>query len=48
VDAFPAEEQSQIRTTLAESLVGVVPQFLLKAIDGQGCCAVNEILLKTP
>ncbi|HSG38865.1 MAG TPA: type IV pilus twitching motility protein PilT [Thermoanaerobaculia bacterium] len=48
VDAFPAEEQSQIRTTLAESVAGVVSQLLLKTIDGQGRCAVNEILLKTP
>ncbi len=48
VDAFPAEEQSQIRTTLAESIAGVVSQLLLKTADGQGRCAVNEILLKTP
>ena len=47
IDAFPAEEQSQIRTTLAESLSGVVSQLLLKTADGQGRCAVNEILLKT-
>src|SRR6476661_10299648 len=48
IDAFPAEEQSQIRTTLAESLSGVVSQLLLKTADGKGRCAVNEILLKTP
>ena len=48
VDAFPAEEQAQIRTTLAESIAGVVSQLLLKTADGQGRCAVNEILLKTP
>jgi twitching motility protein PilT len=47
IDAFPAEEQSQIRTTLAESLSGVVSQLLLKTADGKGRCAVNEILLKT-
>jgi twitching motility protein PilT len=48
IDAFPADEQSQIRTTLAESIAGVVSQLLLKTADGQGRCAVNEILLKTP
>jgi twitching motility protein PilT len=48
IDAFPAEEQAQIRTTLAESIVGIVSQLLLKTADGQGRCAVNEILLKTP
>jgi twitching motility protein PilT len=47
IDAFPAEEQSQIRTTLAESMAGVVSQLLLRTADGQGRCAVNEILLKT-
>ncbi|HVR98760.1 MAG TPA: type IV pilus twitching motility protein PilT [Thermoanaerobaculia bacterium] len=48
IDAFPAEEQAQIRTTLAESMAGVVSQLLLRTADGQGRCAVNEILLKTP
>jgi twitching motility protein PilT len=48
IDAFPADEQSQIRTTLAESIAGIVSQLLLKTADGQGRCAVNEILLKTP
>jgi twitching motility protein PilT len=48
IDAFPAEEQAQVRTTLAESLAAVVSQLLLRTADGQGRCAVNEILLKTP
>jgi twitching motility protein PilT len=48
IDAFPAEEQAQIRTTLAESVAGIVSQLLLRTADGQGRCAVNEILLKTP
>jgi twitching motility protein PilT len=47
IDAFPAEEQSQIRTTLAESIAGIVSQLLLKTADGHGRCAVNEILLKS-
>jgi twitching motility protein PilT len=48
VDAFPAEEQAQVRTTLAESLAAVVSQLLLRTADGRGRCAVAEILLKTP
>ena len=48
IDAFPADEQAQIRTTLAESLAGIVSQLLLRTADGQGRVAVNEILLKTP
>ncbi|MEM7586167.1 MAG: PilT/PilU family type 4a pilus ATPase [Acidobacteriota bacterium] len=47
IDAFPAEEQSQIRTTLAESVVGIVSQLLLPTIDGKGRCAVHEVLLRT-
>ncbi len=47
IDAFPAEEQNQIRTTLAESIVGIVSQQLLQTADGKGRCAVHEILLKT-
>ncbi len=47
IDAFPAEEQNQIRTTLAESVVGIVSQLLLPTADGKGRCAVHEILLKT-
>jgi twitching motility protein PilT len=48
IDAFPADEQAQIRTTLAESVAGIVSQLLLRTADGQGRCAVNEVLLKTP
>jgi twitching motility protein PilT len=48
IDAFPAEEQAQVRTMLAESLAAVVSQLLLRTADGQGRCAAIEILLKTP
>jgi len=47
IDAFPASEQNQIRVSLSESLTGVVSQLLLPTIDGNGRCAVHEILLKT-
>jgi twitching motility protein PilT len=45
IDAFPAEEQNQIRTMLASCLRGVVSQLLCKKVKG-GRVAVNEILLK--
>ncbi|HXM70738.1 MAG TPA: PilT/PilU family type 4a pilus ATPase [Thermoanaerobaculia bacterium] len=48
IDAFPAEEQAQTRTTLAESLAAVVSQLLLRSADGSGRCAAAEVLLKTP
>ena len=44
VDVFPAEEQSHIRVTLAESLAAVVSQILLPTADGKGRCAATEIL----
>ncbi len=46
IDAFPADEQSQIRTMLAESLTAVVSQLLCKKADGKGRAAVHEILLR--
>jgi len=48
VDAFPAEEQSQVRISLGESLSAVVSQLLLPTADGAGRCAAHEILLRTP
>lgn len=48
IDAFPADQQPQVRTTLSESLAGVVAQQLVPNASGEGRTAVNEILLKTP
>src|SRR3954466_15318637 len=47
IDAFPADQQSQVRITLSESLSAVVSQLLLPTADGKGRVAVNEILLKS-
>ena len=47
VDVFPANQQAQIRTTLSESLKGVVAQNLFKRIDKKGRCAALEILVVT-
>jgi len=47
IDAFPAEEQDQIRLSLSESLAAVVSQLLLRTSDGKGRVACHEILLKT-
>ena len=44
VDAFPADEQNQTRTMLAEALRGIVSQLLCKR-KGGGRAAVHEILL---
>jgi len=45
LNAFPADEQPQVRGMLAESLAAVVAQQLLKAADGGGRVAAHEILL---
>ncbi|MBI3270210.1 MAG: type IV pilus twitching motility protein PilT [Planctomycetes bacterium] len=47
IDVFPPEQQSQVRTVLAEVLKAVVSQILLQTSDGKGRVAVNEILLST-
>jgi twitching motility protein PilT len=47
VDVFPANQQAQIRTTLSESLKGVIAQNLFKRIDKKGRCAALEILVVT-
>lgn len=47
VDVFPANQQAQIRTTLAESLKGVIAQSLFKRIDKKGRCAALEVLVCT-
>jgi len=45
VNAFPADQQPQIRGLLADSLAGVVAQQLLRRSDTKGRVAAHEILL---
>jgi len=45
VNAFPAEQQPQIRGLLADSLAGVVAQQLLRRADAPGRVAAHEILI---
>ena len=47
VNAFPADEQPQVRGMIADSLVGIVAQLLLKTKDGQGRVAALELLVGT-
>ena len=48
INVFPADQQEQTRTMLAESLSAVVAQQLLKTKDGSGRCAAIEILIGSP
>jgi len=45
IDSFPANQQSMIRAMLADSLVAVISQSLLKRADGKGRIAAFEILI---
>jgi twitching motility protein PilT len=47
VNAFPFDEQPQVRGLLAECLSGIVAQQLLKSADGSGRVAAQEILIGT-
>ncbi|MFC3833300.1 MULTISPECIES: type IV pilus twitching motility protein PilT [Deinococcus] len=48
IDFFPPFERDQIRIHLAESLVGIVSQRLLRRSDGVGRVLGLEIMLNTP
>lgn len=48
VDAFPAEQQSQIRSQIANSLVAVISQRLIPRQDGGGRALAAEVLLANP
>ena len=48
VDAFPTNQQEQIRTQLAGNLKAVISQSLLKVKQGFGRVAAFEIMIATP
>ncbi len=47
IEVFPASEQMQIRSTLADGIRAVISQVLFKRIDRKGRCAALEILIAT-
>ncbi|MEE4166168.1 MAG: type IV pilus twitching motility protein PilT [Desulfocapsaceae bacterium] len=48
IEIFPATQQGQVRSTLADALKAVVSQTLFKRTDIKGRCAALEILIATP
>ncbi|WP_432799134.1 type IV pilus twitching motility protein PilT [Poriferisphaera sp. WC338] len=48
IDMYPADEQNQIRSMLANTLQAVVSQTLFKRIDTKGMVPAVEIMLCTP
>ena len=48
VEVFPANEQAQIRSTLADGVRAIIAQVLFKRADKKGRCPALEILIATP
>ncbi len=48
IEVFPANQQAQIRSTLADGIRAVVAQTLFKRVDVKGRVAALEILIATP
>ncbi len=48
IEVFPGETQSQIRSSLSESLRAIIAQNLFKRVDKPGRAAALEILIATP
>jgi len=48
VDAFPTDQQEQIRTQLASTIQAVISQLLLPRADKPGRIAAFEIMIATP
>ena len=47
VDVFPAHQQDQVRTQLANVLEGILTQTLLQTVDGKGRVCAQEVLIGT-
>ncbi|TBV82778.1 MAG: type IV pilus twitching motility protein PilT [Desulfobulbaceae bacterium] len=48
IEIFPASQQAQVRSTLADALKAVISQTLFKRIDQKGRAAALEIMICTP
>ena len=48
IDAFPADQQEQVRITLSESIAGILSQLLIPGADGKQRHSAIELLLRTP
>jgi twitching motility protein PilT len=48
IDAFPANQQPQVRAQLSFVLEGILCQSLLPRASGKGRCMAMEILIPTP
>jgi len=47
IEVFPAHQQPQIRSTLADGIRGVISQALFRRVDKPGRCVALEIMIAT-
>ncbi|MCD4702448.1 MAG: type IV pilus twitching motility protein PilT [Candidatus Aegiribacteria sp.] len=47
INVFPTNQQEQIRTMLAESIVGVIAQQLIRTVDGKRCAALEVLIVNS-
>ena len=47
IDALPVEEREQTKSFLAQNLLAVITQVLVKTVDGHGRKAICEVLMMT-
>ncbi len=47
IDALPVDEREQTKSFLAQSLIAVVTQILVKNVDGRGRKAICEVMVMT-
>lgn len=48
IEMFPANQQGQVRSTLADALRAVISQTIFRRRDVKGRCAALEVLIGTP
>ncbi len=48
IDAFPTDQQEQVRVQLSNNLIAVISQALCPRIDIEGMCAAYEFMYLTP
>ena len=48
IDMYPADQQNQIRSMMANTLQAVVSQSLFKRVDQPGMVPANEVMICTP
>ncbi len=48
VDAFPSDQQNQVRTQLGDTLRGIITQTLLPKAQAEGRVIATEVLVNTP